>query len=85
MGFIGLLINKKNLIFFLIYLEIIYNGIMLNFLFIGYNSQSALSMVYFLIIIVLVASEAVIGLVLTILYQKSSLNISLDNLAILNG
>lgn len=85
MGFIGLLINKKNLIFFLIYLEIIYNGIMLNFLFIGYNSQSALSMVYFLIIIVLVASEAVIGLVLTILYQKSSLNISLDNLAVLNG
>jgi len=34
---------------------------------------------------VLVAAEAVIGLLLAIIYQKVSLNISLDNLSVLHG
>jgi len=84
-GYISLLLNKKNLLFFLIYLEIIYNGIILSLLCIGYNSYELSSIIYFFVSIALVAAESVVGLVLSILYQKSGNNLDLENLVILNG
>lgn len=85
LGYIAMLLNRKNLLFFLIYLEIIYNGIMLSFLCVGYNSYDLSSTIYFFTLIVLVAAESVVGLVLSVLYQKVGGNLNLENLAILSG
>lgn len=84
-GYLGIFLNKKNLIFFLAYLEVVYSGILLNFLFIGYCSSDLTSNVYFLVVMSLAAAESVVGLVLTVLYHKTGTKINLDNLSTLHG
>jgi len=66
-------------------LEIVYNGIILSFLCIGYNTQELFPLVYFFISIALIAAESVVGLVLSVLYQKVGNGLELDNLSVLNG
>jgi len=85
MGFVNLLLNKKNLLFFLIYLEITYNGIILSLLCVGNNSYEISSIIYFFVSIALVAAESVVGLVLSVLYQRVGNDLDLNNLTILGG
>jgi len=73
------------MIFFLIQLETLYNGILLVFITGGYVPHTELSVVYFLVILALIAAEAVVGLVLTILYFKAGRNINLGNMSTLHG
>jgi len=84
-GFIGVMINKKNIIYFLVCLEIIYNGILLLVLFSWFNNFNLASFSYYLIILTVVASEAVVGLTLVILYNRLGLSLELASLSILNG
>jgi NADH-quinone oxidoreductase subunit K len=84
-GYFGLTLNKKNIIFFLVYLEVIYNGIMLSFVITGYRIYDYNSMSYFLVILAVVASEAVVGLVLAVLYHRVAKTINLQNLNSLKG
>jgi len=85
LGYVNLLFNKKNFLFFLIYLEIIYNGIILNFICVGSSSHELSSIIYFFVSIVLIAAESVVGLVLSVLYQRAGNGIELENLSVLKG
>jgi len=73
------------MIFFLVQLEIVYNSILLFFISGGAAGPNGLSVIYFLVILALVAVEAVVGLVLTIVYSKTGRDINLDNMVTLHG
>jgi NADH:ubiquinone oxidoreductase subunit K len=82
---LAIILNKKNFFIFILYAEVIYQSIMVGFLFIGKEYVNISSYIYFLVILTVVASETVIGLMLLILYYRATLNISINNLTILNG
>jgi len=85
LGILGIFFNKKNLIFFLIYLEIIYNGFLMWFLYTDFYLNDFATQIYFLFLLIIVAVESIIGLVLVILYQKMTVNVSLSSLVTLSG
>jgi len=58
---------------------------MVNILFIGYHLYSVSAGVYFLIVLAVVSAEAVVGLVLAVLYFRTTATLDLDNLSTLNG
>ena len=84
-GYFGIFINRRNILFFLVYLELIYNGIMLMFLFAGHYLFDVDAIVYFLVCMCLVAGESIIGLVLSVLQQRSSSTLDFLNLTSLHG
>jgi len=84
-GIIGIVINKKNLIFFLIYLEVVYSGFFLMFVVLSHAYFDITPLFYYLITMTLVAVESVIGLMLVTLYHRVNKNLDVKNLNILHG
>jgi len=79
-GFFGVINIRKNLILILLSIEIIYAGIVLNFLFLGILDSSALGQVFALVIVIISSAESVLILSLLVLYHKMRLTTFITNL-----
>jgi len=84
-GFVGIAWEKKNMLFLLLYLEIVYMGHMFAFIYIGEYHNDASAGIFFLIVIVTTAAEMVVGLTLSVLYFRTGYAINIDNLCTLYG
>jgi len=76
-GLLGILTNRESIILFLICLEICYIGFMFLTVYQAVLSGGVESLVYFIILIVLVATEAVLGLLLIVKLKRLGKSIDL--------
>ena len=83
-GFIGILINRQNLLLILISIELLLLSINLNFLLFSFYLDDILGEVFSLIILTVAASEAAIGLALIIVLFRIKGSISINSLNLLN-
>lgn len=83
-GLIGMFINRRNFILFLMCLELMFLGIITFFvccsIFIGDMSGQIFS----LIIITVAAAESAIGLSLLVLYHQNDTNVDLETIDMIN-
>jgi NADH:ubiquinone oxidoreductase subunit K len=79
-GFFGIINVKKNLILILLSIEILYAGIVLNFLFLGVLDSSAFGQIFALIVVLISSAESVLILSLLVLYHKMKLTTFITNL-----
>ena len=85
LGLFGCWFNRKNLILMLLSIELIYTGLILNFLILGLVFADMKVQIYSFVIVVNVAIESVLGLGLIIALNRLTSTITTNNLAILNG
>jgi NADH-quinone oxidoreductase subunit K len=85
LGLVGTIYNKRNLLVFLICIEIMFFSVGLNFIFFGLLTNNMLGQIYCLFIVTMAAAETVIGLSLFIVSYRLSNKISYDSLTILRG
>ena len=84
LGLLGIVINRKNLIFILISVELILLSINLNFLFFSYYLDDLLGELFTLIILTVAASESAIGLAIIIVFFKLRGTISINKINLLS-
>ncbi len=84
-GFLGIFINRKNLITILMSIELMLLSANINFVGFSYLLDDLSGQIFSLFILVVAAAEAAIGLaILTIFFKKTS-SISIDNISKLKG
>jgi NADH-quinone oxidoreductase subunit K len=81
----GIFLNRRNLIILFLCLEVIFLILSLNFFYIAFFFNNYLGYIYGFIIIILAASESVVGISLLVLLFRVSGRISYDSLTILRG
>lgn len=84
-GFLGLIINNKNLIIILLSLEIIALALSLNFLFLGVFFSNFFSYTVSLIIMAIAAAESAMGLSLLVVYYRIKKTLSISKLSEMFG
>jgi len=85
LAFFGIFINRRNLILLFLCLEIIFLILSINFFYIAFFLNNPVGYIYGFIIIVLAASESVIGISLLVVLFRLSGRVSFDSLTILRG
>jgi len=85
LSLLGVLINRRNIIILFLCLEVIFLSLSLNFFFMGFFLNNSLGYIYGFIIIVLAASESVVGISLLVLFFRVSGRLSFSSLTTLRG
>ena len=84
-GFLGIFINRKNIITILMSIELMLLSANINFMGFSYSLNDLYGQIFALFILVVAAAEAAIGLaILTIFFRKSG-SISIDIISRLKG
>ena len=84
-GFLGIFVNRKNIITILMSIELMLLSANINFVGFSYLLDDLSGQIFSLFILVVAAAEAAIGLaILTIFFKKTS-SISIDNISKLKG
>ena len=84
-GFLGIFINRKNIITILMSIELMLLSANINFIGFSYSLNDLYGQIFALFILVVAAAEAAIGLaILTIFFRKSG-SISIDIISRLKG
>lgn len=84
-GAVGVVFNKKNLIFLLISLELMLLAITLNFVFFSIFFNSGLGQIYSLLILTVAAAESAIGLGILVVVFRLKHSIRFEELNYLRG
>ena len=69
-GFLGLILNKKNLLLIFLSLEILLLGVNTNFLLLSLLNHNIIGQIISLLILTLAAAEASLGLALLLAYYR---------------
>ena len=72
LGFVGLVLNKRNFLLMLLSLELTFLASALNFIFAGFFLNIFLGSLYGILIILVVVADTAIGLSLVVLCYRSS-------------
>jgi len=84
-GILGILYNRKNVLLMLVYLELLFLGASVNFVFFGYFMTNYIGYVYSILMITIAASETVLGLSLLVIVFRINHRISFDTIISLRG
>jgi NADH-quinone oxidoreductase subunit K len=84
-GFIGIIWNFKNIIILLIFIELMFFAINLQFIFISYFSSNFLGYIYALLTLILAASESVIGITILIIFYRVNNSVKYESLTYLKN
>lgn len=84
-GFIGVLINRNNLLLCLLCLELMSLASVLNFLFIGHFTCNLFGICYGIICLMLTILDSSIGLSLIVIKYRNTKSINFNSLTILRG
>ena len=85
LGFVGLIINKRNILLMLLSLELTFLASSLNFIFASYYFDNFLGFIYGILVILVVVSDTAIGLSLIVLIYRGSKTASVNSLVNLRG
>ena len=83
-GFLGILLNRENLIIILLSIELILLSINLNFIFFSYYLDDIMGQIFSLMVLTVAASEAAIGLAIIIIYFRISGHININQINLLS-
>lgn len=78
-GFLGLIINKKNLLLILLSLELMLLSINLNFIFFSVYLDDIVGQIFAIYVLTVAAAESAIGLAIFTLFFKDKKTLFLDN------
>jgi len=84
-GFIGAILNRKNIILTLACIELMFLASVLNFFFLGHFTYNFVGICYGVICLLLTIVDTSIGLSLVVVKYRSSKNLTLNSLTILRG
>ena len=73
LGFVGLVLNKRNFLLMLLSLELTFLASALNFIFAGFFLNIFLGSLYGILIILVVVADTAVGLSLVVLCYRSSI------------
>ncbi len=85
LGFLGLLVNRRNLLLMLLSLEFTFLASALNFIFASSILNLYLGSIYGIFVILVVVADTAIGLSLVVVSYRSSKAISVNSLISLRG
>ena len=85
LGFIGLLLNKRNLLLMLLSLELTFLSSALNFFFSSYLLNYSNGVIYGIFVILVVVADTAIGLSLVIVTYRSSKLAAINGLISMRG
>ncbi len=84
-GIIGIIWNFKNIIILLIFIELMFFAINLQFIFISYFSTNFLGYIYALLNLILAACESIIGITILIIFYKINNSVKYEALTYLKS
>mgnify|MGYP001188415670 CR=1 FL=1 len=84
-GFLGIFINRKNIITILMSIELMLLSANINFIGFSYLLNDFAGQIFSLFILVVAAAEAAIGLAILTIFFKKSGSISIDKISNLKG
>ena len=84
-GFLGIIINKYNILLILISLEIVFLGLNLNFLLFSTFFDDAMGLLISILVLTVVGAESAIGLAILIAYYRVRGNIQTIQYAFLRN
>lgn len=85
LGFIGLIINRRNLLLVLLSLELTFLSSSLNFIFAGGLLNMSLGYLYGVLVILIVVADTAVGLSLIILTYRNSKQVTMNSFSSLRG
>lgn len=85
LGFLGLLINRRNILLMLLSLELTFLSSSLNFLFVSSFFHIVTGNLYSILVILVVVADTAIGLSLVVLVYRGSKTASVNSLITLRG
>lgn len=84
-GMLGALFNKKNILIFLLMVEVMFSGVILYYFYISKTAGLMNGYIYGLHTLILAASDSVIGLTLCVILYRVKMNINFGSLNKLSG
>nr|YP_010152775.1 NADH dehydrogenase subunit 4L [Aureoumbra lagunensis]QQW50423.1 NADH dehydrogenase subunit 4L [Aureoumbra lagunensis] len=84
-GFLGIVLNRKNLLLVLMSIELMFLGINLNFIIFSVFLDDILGQIFSIYVLTVAAGESAIGLAILVVYYKLRNNITVESLQILRG
>jgi NADH-quinone oxidoreductase subunit K len=84
-GFLGIFINRKNIISILMSIELMLLSTNINFIGFSYNLNDLFGQIFALFVLVVAAAEAAIGLAILTIFFKKSGSISIEIINKLKG
>ena len=84
-GFLGIFINRKNIIIILMSIELMLLAANINFIGFSYILDDLFGQIFALFILVVAAAEAAIGLAILTIFFKKSGSISIDIISKMKG
>jgi NADH:ubiquinone oxidoreductase subunit K len=84
-GAVGFMFSKKNIFFLLLCTELLFLGVSLNFIFCSVYTANAVGQLFALIIFVVVAAEASVGLSIMVLVARTKPTSGFRGLRLLRG
>ena len=84
-GFLGIFINRKNIITILMSIELMLLSANIKFVGFSYTLDDLSGQIFSLFILLVAAAEAAIGLAILMIFFKKSGSISIDNISKLKG
>lgn len=85
LSLVGIMINRKNIIFLLICIELMLLSVNTNFIVFSHFHNSIDGQVFVFFILTVAAAEAAIGLALVVLLFRNRRNIDVDEISYLKG
>lgn len=84
-GFLGMFVNKKNVISILMSIELMLLAININFVAFSVFNQDIAGQIFTLVILTIAAAEAAIGLAILVIYFRKNKTIATDDISKLSG
>ena len=84
-GFLGIFINRKNIIIILMSIELILLAVNINLVSFSIYLQNIVGQVFTMFILTVAAAEAAVGLAVIVIYYKNKGSINVDQINSLKG
>ena len=84
-GFLGLVLNRKNILIIIISIELMLLSVNLNFIVFSIYLDDIIGQIFVLFILTIAATESVIGLSILSSYYKIKNSITIDQIKLLKG
>ena len=84
-GFLGIFINRKNIIIILMSIELILLAVNINLVSFSIYLQNLVGQVFTMFILTVAAAEAAVGLAIIVIYYKNKGSINVDEISSLKG
>ena len=85
LGFLGIFLNRKNMIVILMSLELILLAVNINFVAFSAHLSDLSGQVFSMFILTVAAAEAAIGLAILVMFYRNRCSVNVDDMSTLKG